>query len=80
MFVAVFVRRLREGKTYEDFLEAWYPDASARIGEARSMTSTCASVVGEGWGNLDERRFLFLTLIGLRVLFGDPYAMRARKA
>ena len=26
MFVAVFVRRLREGKTYEDFLEAWYPD------------------------------------------------------
>jgi hypothetical protein len=26
MFVAVFVRRLREGKTYEDFLDAWYPD------------------------------------------------------
>ncbi len=26
MFIAVFVRRLREGKTYEDFLEAWYPD------------------------------------------------------
>jgi hypothetical protein len=26
MFVAVLVRRLRPGKTYEDFLEAWYPD------------------------------------------------------
>jgi hypothetical protein len=23
---AVFVRRLREGKTYADFVEAWYPD------------------------------------------------------
>jgi hypothetical protein len=28
------------------------------------MTSTCASVVGEAGGSLDERRFLFLTLIG----------------
>ena len=26
MFVSVLVRRLRPGKTYEDFLEAWYPD------------------------------------------------------
>jgi hypothetical protein len=26
MFVAVLVRRLRPGKTYEDFVRAWYPD------------------------------------------------------
>ena len=26
MFIAVLVRRLREGKTYEDFIDAWYPD------------------------------------------------------
>ncbi len=26
MFVSVFVRRLRPGKTYEDFIAAWYPD------------------------------------------------------
>lgn len=26
MFVAVFVRRLRPGKTYDDFIDAWYPD------------------------------------------------------
>jgi hypothetical protein len=26
MLGVVFVRRLREGKTYEDFCSAWYPD------------------------------------------------------
>jgi hypothetical protein len=26
MFIAVFVRRLRPGKTAEDFVDAWYPD------------------------------------------------------
>ena len=26
MFVTVFVRRLRPGKTYENFIRAWYPD------------------------------------------------------
>jgi len=26
MFVAVLARRLKPGKTYEDFLDAWYPD------------------------------------------------------
>jgi hypothetical protein len=35
MLGVVFVRRLREGKTYADFVEAWYPDtgfgAPARI-------------------------------------------------
>ena len=27
MIGVVFVRRLREGKTYADFVEAWYPDS-----------------------------------------------------
>ena len=26
MFVSVLVRRLKPGKTYEDFVDAWYPD------------------------------------------------------
>ncbi|MGD9891313.1 MAG: hypothetical protein AB7R89_06830 [Dehalococcoidia bacterium] len=26
MFISMLVRRLRPGKTYEDFLAAWYPD------------------------------------------------------
>jgi hypothetical protein len=26
MFISVFVRRLRPGKTYDDFIDAWYPD------------------------------------------------------
>src|SRR5918994_860740 len=26
MFVTVLVRRLKPGKTYDDFLRAWYPD------------------------------------------------------
>jgi hypothetical protein len=28
MIMAVFVRRLREGQTYDDFRKAWYPDFS----------------------------------------------------
>jgi hypothetical protein len=26
MFITVIARRLRPGKTYQDFLDAWYPD------------------------------------------------------
>jgi hypothetical protein len=26
MFISVFARRLKPGKTYEDFLAAWYPE------------------------------------------------------
>lgn len=26
MFVSVIVRKLKPGKTYEDFISAWYPD------------------------------------------------------
>ena len=32
MFIAVLVRSLRPGKTYEDFLEAWYPDRGFGFG------------------------------------------------
>jgi hypothetical protein len=44
MLVAVFVRRLRPGKTYEDFLEAWYPDAPRQL-EDRVVA---LSALGEG--------------------------------
>ncbi|MEM9257445.1 MAG: hypothetical protein AAGA91_18545 [Pseudomonadota bacterium] len=26
MFAAILIRRLKPGKTYEDFIDAWYPD------------------------------------------------------
>lgn len=26
MIVSVFVRRLRDGRTYDDFVSAWYPE------------------------------------------------------
>lgn len=26
MFISVLVRRLKPGKTYDDFIDAWYPD------------------------------------------------------
>ena len=26
MFISVLARRLKPGKTYEDFIAAWYPD------------------------------------------------------
>jgi hypothetical protein len=39
MFVAVFVRRLRPGKTYEDFLEAWYPDRGFGFGGRGPVTA-----------------------------------------
>jgi hypothetical protein len=29
--VSVLIRRLREGKTYEDFREAWLPDQGLRF-------------------------------------------------
>jgi hypothetical protein len=34
------------------------------------MAPTFASVIGDAWGSLDERRFLFLTLIGFVCAFG----------
>ncbi|WP_421722864.1 hypothetical protein [Bauldia sp.] len=32
MFIAVLVRRLKPGKTYRDFVEAWYPDKGFGVG------------------------------------------------
>ena len=26
MYIAILIRRLKPGKTYEDFVKAWYPD------------------------------------------------------
>jgi hypothetical protein len=39
MYIAVLVRRLREGKTYEDFVEAWYPDKGFDIGGRGPITA-----------------------------------------
>lgn len=41
MFVSVLVRRLRPGKTYEDFVAAWYPEHGfgmpARVATAHNV-------------------------------------------
>jgi hypothetical protein len=39
MFVAVFVRRLREGKTYADLIQAWYPDRGFGFGGRGPITA-----------------------------------------
>jgi hypothetical protein len=44
--------------------------APTRIEEATSMHATSASVIGEAWDSLSERRFLLLTLIGFVCAFG----------
>jgi hypothetical protein len=31
MFISVLARRLKPGKTYEDFVEAWYPDQGFNV-------------------------------------------------
>jgi hypothetical protein len=46
MFIAVFVRRLRPGKTYQDFLDAWYPDKGFGFGGRGPITAQ----------NLDDER------------------------
>jgi hypothetical protein len=53
-YSAVLVRRLREGKTYDDFVAAWYPDKGFGF--------------AEGWGPMtarntqDEREILTFAL------------------
>jgi hypothetical protein len=44
--------------------------APARIGDSRSMDAALASMIGDTWDNLAERRFLFLTLVGFVSAFG----------
>ena len=39
MLGVVFVRRLREGKTYDDFRAAWYPDSGFGV-PARILSGT----------------------------------------
>ncbi len=56
MFVAVFVRRLREGKTYEDFLEAWYPDKGFGIDGRGPITGKSLD---------DERELLTIGFVDL---------------
>ena len=56
-YATILVRRLREGKTYEDFLAAWYPDKGFGF--------------AEGWGPMtarnvgDEREILTFGLFKL---------------
>jgi hypothetical protein len=49
VFVAILVRRLREGMTYEDFLDAWYPDEGFGFGGRGPITARSLE---------DERRAL----------------------
>jgi hypothetical protein len=56
MFVAVLVRRLREGKTYGDFLEAWYPDKGFGFGVRGPITARSLD---------DEREILTVGFVDL---------------
>ncbi len=56
MFIAVFVRRLRQGKTYEDFVEAWYPDEGFGFGGRGPITARSLS---------DEREILTIGFVDL---------------
>jgi hypothetical protein len=56
MFVAVLVRRLREGKTYEDFLDAWYPDKGFGIGGRGPITARSVA---------DEREIITIGFVDL---------------
>ena len=33
MYISVLIRRLRPGRTYEEFVKAWYPDTGYGIYE-----------------------------------------------
>ena len=56
MFIAVLVRRLRPGRTYEDFVKAWYPDRGFGI-------AVRGPVLGVNVD--DEREILTLSFIDL---------------
>ena len=56
MFIAVFVRRLRDGKTYEDFLDAWYPDKGFGFGGRGPITARSLT---------DERELLTIGFVDL---------------
>lgn len=56
MFIAVLVRRLRDGKTYEDFIDAWYPDKGFGFGGRGPITARSVS---------DEREILTIGFVDL---------------
>lgn len=58
MYLAILVRRLREGKDYEDFVKAWYPDkgfgyASGRGPVVATSVSDPRDVVTVGFFELE---------------------------
>jgi hypothetical protein len=55
MLGVVFVRRLREGKTYADFVDAWYPDTGFGV-PARILS---------GPGVADEREVVTIGFVDL---------------
>lgn len=54
MFVAVLVRRLRPGKTYEDFLRSWYPESGYGVTVRGPMLARSIS---------DEREILSVAFV-----------------
>jgi hypothetical protein len=62
MYISVLARTLRPGKTYADFLEAWYPERG--FGVPIRGPFTAQSIAGEreilavGFIDLSERRAL----------------------
>jgi len=57
VFVSVLVRRLKPGKTYEDFVDAWYPDKGFGFGGRGPIL---ARRIG------DDREILAIALMDLR--------------
>jgi hypothetical protein len=56
MFLTVLVRRLREGKSYQDFVRAWYPDKGFGFGGRGPMLARNID---------DEREILAFGLVDL---------------
>ena len=56
MYIAVLVRRLCEGKTYEDFIDAWYPDQGFGVGGRGPITARSVT---------DEREILTIGFVDL---------------
>lgn len=57
MFVSVLVRRLKPGKTYEDFVDAWYPDKGFGFGGRGPILARSIE---------DEREILAVAFLDLR--------------
>jgi hypothetical protein len=56
VFIAALVRRLRPGRTYEDFVKAWYPDQGFGVAGRGPLL---------GVNVTDEREILTLSFIDL---------------